>query len=113
DADDADRRVLALEIGLRAFAHGGGNLLHARVAGVGRQHRANRPDRVEDREHAAGDDQPQSIHGKPRFSWKGRTLSSPEPGRTRAGTSPPCLKLARDIARIALSTQRRNAYSFG
>ena len=34
DADDADRRVLALEIGLRALAHGGGDLLHPRRAGI-------------------------------------------------------------------------------
>jgi hypothetical protein len=70
DTDDADRGVLALEIGLRALAHGGGNLLHARAAGIGGEHRANRPDRVEDRERPAGDDQPQSIHGSPRLSWK-------------------------------------------
>ena len=38
DPDDADGGVLALEIGLRALAHGGGNLLHPRVAGVRRQH---------------------------------------------------------------------------
>ena len=30
DADDADGGVLALEIGLRALAHGGGDLLHFR-----------------------------------------------------------------------------------
>ncbi len=34
DADDADGGVLALEIGLRAFAHGGRDLLHPRAAGV-------------------------------------------------------------------------------
>ena len=35
DADDGDGRVLALEIGLRAFLDRGGDLLHARIAGVG------------------------------------------------------------------------------
>ena len=33
DADDGDGGVLALQIGLRAFAHGGGDLLHPGVAG--------------------------------------------------------------------------------
>ena len=39
DADDADRRVLALEIGLRALAHRGGDLLHPCAAGIGLHHR--------------------------------------------------------------------------
>ena len=39
DADDADRRVLALEIGLRAFRDCGGDFLHPRVAGIGLHHR--------------------------------------------------------------------------
>ena len=35
DADDADRRVLAVEVGLRALLDRGRNLLHPRRAGVG------------------------------------------------------------------------------
>ena len=34
DADHADGHVLALEIGLRAFAHRGRDFLHTRIAGV-------------------------------------------------------------------------------
>src|SRR4029078_12758698 len=45
-ADDADGGVLPLEIGLRALAHGLGNLLHPLAAGVGAQHRLGRPDAV-------------------------------------------------------------------
>ena len=45
DADDADRGVLALEIGLRAFAYGRRDLLHPRVAGVRLEHRTSRPER--------------------------------------------------------------------
>ena len=37
-ADDADRRVLAVQVGAGAFLHGGGDLLHAGVAGVGGEH---------------------------------------------------------------------------
>ena len=33
DADDADGGVLAIQIGVGAFLNGGGDLLHARVAG--------------------------------------------------------------------------------
>ena len=52
-------RVLAVEIGLRAFADGAGDLLHARVAGVGLHHRSDRVRRIGEREHAASDDPPQ------------------------------------------------------
>ena len=38
DADDADRHVLAVEIGAGALLDGGGDLLHARGAGIGGQH---------------------------------------------------------------------------
>ena len=34
DADDADRHVLPVQIGPRAFLHGGGDLLHPGVAGI-------------------------------------------------------------------------------
>ena len=57
DADDADRGVLAGEIGLRAFLDGGGDLLHARRAGVGGEHGLGRPDAIGDRERSASDDQ--------------------------------------------------------
>ncbi len=60
EADDANGRVLALEIGLRAFTHGGGNLLHPGIARVRLQHGLNRPDRIDNRQQAANDDQPQS-----------------------------------------------------
>ena len=36
DAGDGDGRVLARQVGLRAFLDGGGDLLHARRAGVRR-----------------------------------------------------------------------------
>ena len=42
-ADHGDRRILAVEVGLGAFADGAGDFLHARVAGVSGHHR---PDRV-------------------------------------------------------------------
>ena len=62
-ADDADGGVLALEIGLRALAHGRGNFLHPLAAGIGAHHRLGRPDAVDDREHPTADDHPQSSHG--------------------------------------------------
>ena len=57
DADDGDGGVLALEIGLRAFAHRGGDLLHPGVARIGLHHRPDRPDAVHDREQTARDNQ--------------------------------------------------------
>ena len=62
DSDHADRGVLALEISLRAFAHGRGDLLHPRAAWISREYGADRPDGVEDSEHATKDDQPKSGH---------------------------------------------------
>ena len=38
-ADDADRRVLLVQIGLGAFLNGGRDFLHARVAGRSGQNR--------------------------------------------------------------------------
>ena len=66
DADDGDGRVLAGEIGLRTLADGAGDFLHARIALVGRKDRLSRPDGVEDRKQAAGDDDVK--HGHCRFS---------------------------------------------
>ena len=66
DADDGDGGVLPLEIGLRALADRGGDLLHLFAAGIGRQHRARGPDGVNDSQHAAKYDEPQGIHGSPR-----------------------------------------------
>ena len=57
--DDADGRVLAVEIGLRAFANGAGDLLHTRVARVSTHHRSDRVRRIGERQHAASDDPPQ------------------------------------------------------
>ena len=45
DADARDGDVLAPQIGLRPFRHRGGNLLHARCAGVRRHQAINRIDR--------------------------------------------------------------------
>src|ERR1041384_3182008 len=59
DADHADRGVLALEIGLRALAHRGRDLLHSGAAGIGLQHRPDRPNAVHDSEQAARDNQSQ------------------------------------------------------
>ena len=53
DADDRDRRVLAVEIGARAFLDRRGDLLHALVAGGLGQDPADRPDAVENREDRA------------------------------------------------------------
>ena len=58
-ADHGDGRVLAVEVGLRAFADGAGDLLHARVAGVSGHHRSDRVRRIGERQHAASDDPPQ------------------------------------------------------
>ena len=58
DAGDGDGGVLAREIGLRAFLDGGGDLLHARRAGVGCHHRPHRVGAIDDREQSATDDCP-------------------------------------------------------
>ncbi len=62
DPDDRDGGVLALEIGLCALTHGARDFLHTRIAGIGREHGAGRPNGVDDCEHAAEDDQPESCH---------------------------------------------------
>ena len=53
-----DGAVLPVEIGVRAFLDRGGDFLHARRAGVGRQHLAARHDAVEHGQHSGGDDHP-------------------------------------------------------
>ena len=62
DADDADRRVLLVQIGLGAFLDGGGDFLHARVAGRSGQNRFGRPNSVKQRQDAAHDDGPVVSH---------------------------------------------------
>ena len=57
DADNGDRRVLAGEIGLRAFLDGRGDFLHARGAGIGGEHGARGDDAVNDGERAASNDE--------------------------------------------------------
>ena len=58
DADDGDGRVLAREIGLRAFGDRGGDLLHFLRAGVRRHHGLDRPNPINDRKCATADDGP-------------------------------------------------------
>ena len=48
--------VLAVEIGAGAFLDGGGDLLHARGAGVGGQHLFAGDHAVDQRQQPAGDD---------------------------------------------------------
>ena len=55
-ADDADRGVLAVEVGAGALLDGGGNLLHAGGAGVGRQHLLAGDQTVDQRQQTADDD---------------------------------------------------------
>jgi hypothetical protein len=56
DADDGDRRVLAVQISLRAFTDRTGDLLHTRISLVCSQDRLRRPDRIHDRKQPASDD---------------------------------------------------------
>ena len=64
DADDGDRRVLPPQIGLRALAYRRSDLLHLFAAGIGPHHRECGPDGVNERQHAAQNDEPQSRHGR-------------------------------------------------
>ncbi len=52
--------ILALEIGGGAFAHGGGNFLHAGRARIGGEKAARRDDAVDDGQRAREHDQPES-----------------------------------------------------
>ena len=60
-ADDANRAVLSVEIGLRTFAHGCSDFLHPGIALVGAHHSLGRYECVEDRQRPAGDDPPKYI----------------------------------------------------
>ena len=62
DADEADRGVLALEIGLRAFAHRRRDLLHSCIAGIGGEDGLDRPASIDNGQNATGHDQPKSCH---------------------------------------------------
>jgi len=55
DTDDADGRILALQISLRALAHRRRDLLHPGTAGVRRHDGNRRPDAIADRQETAGD----------------------------------------------------------
>ena len=59
-ADDADGAVLAVQVGLRAGLDGGGDLLHARVAGGQGQDGAACGDAIDDGDHAADQGEPQA-----------------------------------------------------
>ena len=59
DADDGDRRVLAVEIRSGALLDGGGDFLHPGVAGGLREDPACGDDAVKDRNHARADREPQ------------------------------------------------------
>ena len=61
DADDRDRRVLAIEIRARAFLDRRGDLLHALVAGRFGQDPADRPDAVENRQDRADQRDQQTV----------------------------------------------------
>jgi hypothetical protein len=53
DADDGDRGVLALQVGLRPFLNGGGDLLHPGVARRGAQQRQRLEHAVQHGKHPA------------------------------------------------------------
>ncbi len=115
DADDGDGGVLAVEIGLRAFVDGGGDFLHARVAGVGAaapngSPRCRRRSRAR---HSRRSPTKCSWWFQPRLKWRmqERTLP-PAPGASRMaackGASPRPGKRA-DIAKKAAPRQRRKS----
>ena len=109
DADDADRGVLALEIGLRAFAHRRRDLLHPRVARIRLEHGTSRPRGVDDGEHAAKDDQPESRHCRnPGFVKRTgqEDLCTVAAAPSPIGRPKPRPKVARTLPKTVL---RRNA----
>ena len=86
-ADDADRGILAVEVGAGALLDGGGNLLHARGAGVGRQHLLAGDQAVDQRQQTADDDH---VWGQlhPGLSSYGIIVSRTGQPRRRAGHRP-------------------------
>ena len=63
-ARDGDGRILACEIGLRAFLDGGCNFLHARTSRARRKQRAGRQRAIHDGKGAASDNDPKNlVHG--------------------------------------------------
>ena len=65
-------RVLAVEVGAGAFLHGGGDFLHAGVAGVGGQHLPRGDQAVDQRQQAAGDDDDIRQDHAERFLYRSR-----------------------------------------
>ena len=61
DADDRDGGVLAVQVGARARLNGGGDFLHAGVAGGLLQYPLHGKCAVEDRENAGTDGQKQGV----------------------------------------------------
>ena len=125
DADHADGGVLALEIGLRAFAHGGGNFLHPGVPASAAHDRSRSP-RCHRRSPAAP--QPTIIHNvvmglQPRL-FLGRRENAPagtrdvedgrfralHPDRKRARYSQKALKLQCKIGRRRCVSHRNVRY---
>ena len=88
DADDGDGRVLAGQIGGGALADGAGDLLHAGVAGIGGEHGLDRPDGVDDAQHAAGDDEIKRKHSgfSPGRRWRAGAGAKSAAGTRRNGT---------------------------
>jgi hypothetical protein len=93
-ADDADGGVLPAQIRLGALADRRRDFLHAGGAGVGREHRARRPDAVDDRKQAGANDQPQRGH-------------EPHPCRALARLFFGKLESGADIAKMSLAVQCR------
>src|SRR5262249_44875806 len=72
---------------LRPLAGRRGDFLHLLASGIRRHHRLDGPDAVDDREHAAADDGPQSNHGVDLISETGGSpLAAPtRPRPPKAG----------------------------
>ena len=92
DADDADGRVLAVEIGLRPFLHRARDLLHARIAGACSQHLARRHGAIDERQNAARDHDPISLSHCP---VPVQTSKSARKMPDQSGEGKPCLPCLR------------------
>ncbi len=89
-ADDADRRVLAVQVGLCAFLDGGSDLLHARVARALRQDPAHRDHTVDDRGHGTGQRDPKTVLNEHCFPLGLLLLEGREaPRKARDSSKPP------------------------